>query len=286
MDEQSSSRWHIVLFCMVFFWIVFLIFWVASQTGVSDRDFVSLRTQNDITQLSNALQNFKQKYGLYPPSYIILGSTRKIIEEAPAVQDGDGKTSLAYLEQIWPRLDWSGNSGELNWGGEQGEGPFGPHYLEGDQCLVFFLGGITSEKGCQGFSTNPKNPTLTGGDRVSFFEFYSSRLHKRTKDNRFASYLDNFGKGSPYIYFSSGKRHNDYDEVHQVLGVRPYFCIEDGVKSFHNSKTFQLISAGPDNKFGPGGRWSPETAAADAGPDGADNLVNFNGGARLDVSSQ
>jgi hypothetical protein len=45
--------------------------------------------------------------------------------------------------------------------------------------------------------------------------------------------------------------------------------------SFYRPHTVQVISAGKDGIFGPGGEWSPETAAKDAGPRGQDDLSNF-----------
>jgi hypothetical protein len=91
--------------------------------------------------------------------------------------------------------------------------------LEGEQCLVFFLGGIPQPNPdgitftATGFSTNPSNPAQPGGERnPPFFEFRSDRLIHWTPPGQpdgfvgtapgFPSYLDGYGK-TPYAYFSS-----------------------------------------------------------------------------------
>jgi hypothetical protein len=107
-------------------------------------------TLNDIRQLTISVYNFKQKFGILPPSKITLcGNSGLLQNKDPA--------SYAYLNVFWPRLDWTGGSGPLDWSGTgQTDTLF---VLEGDQCLVFFLGGIPSHDvndpkllRCEGFS--------------------------------------------------------------------------------------------------------------------------------------
>src|SRR5439155_10082102 len=117
--------------------------------------------------------------------------------------------SLAYLTRLWPQLtapggpwsqpatpgvptfiDWNGN-------GKADE----PVILEGDQCLVFFLGGIPMQGAtawCFGFSTDPRDPSRAvsipmpafpapnnvyqaqaNGRKGPFFPFPRDRLIKR-----------------------------------------------------------------------------------------------------------
>jgi general secretion pathway protein G len=100
--------------------------------------------------------------------------------------------------------------------------------LEGDQCLVFFLGGIPIDKGngtyaMDGFGKNPQNPAAAprGGPT---FDFKSSRLRARgasqfqqygnaAGDRGFPSFFDPYygeayPASKPYAYFSAFGRKN------------------------------------------------------------------------------
>ncbi|MBI1913634.1 MAG: type II secretion system protein [Planctomycetes bacterium] len=128
-----------------------------------------------------------------------------------------------------------------------------PMRLSGDQCLVFFLGGITdgTPPTCQGFSSNSRNPTALGGDRIGpFYKFESNRL---APSNGFYSYNDPYGR--PYAYFSSYKTKNGYNRYYNAyqnsdcanLNVWPYYSAKG---KYHNPESFQIISAGKDTTFG------------------------------------
>src|SRR5262249_18811178 len=206
-------------------------------------------------------------------------------------------------------IDWSGGLGI----------PPGGVILEGDQCLVFFLGGIptANPNACLGFSTNPKNPTRLGGDRIGpFFEGFTAnprrpaQIHNTpTPPNPFYSYIDGYGL-KPYAYFSSYRRANGYMQypfnatatppdlgdcnfTPTSLKVSPYAqtwptaAAPNTPIRYLNPNTFQIISAGRDRVFGPGTidattTWTSATANLIALP-GQDDLSNFYD-ARLGVS--
>jgi type II secretory pathway pseudopilin PulG len=160
--------------------------------------------------------------------------------------------------------------------------------LEGEQCLVFFTGGIPGNGTMNGFSRNASNPAA-GGDRVPpFFDFKSNRLHRiqGTADG-FPCYFDGYGK-TPYAYFSSYKSANGYNRyinysnpyIPPIAGspitsdcqalsqyssngfpVFPY--AQSGMYSAPQAtpganpvylapQTYQLISAGKNSNFGNG----------------------------------
>src|SRR5262249_40563201 len=90
--------------------------------------------------------------------------------------------------------------------------------LEGDQCLVFFLGGINVNGASQGFGVNKAypanvNPLLaaamvsTSKTETPFFDFGMDRVQILAdplgtgRSNQFRSFIDPFG--SAYAYFSS-----------------------------------------------------------------------------------
>ncbi len=223
-----------------------------------------VKTRKEIRELDEAINNFEVKFSMdYIPSRIRLLDNG---EYDPNNQlDVD---SYMYLKRVWPRLsfplDWNNNGKEDD------------VTLEGDQCLVFFLGGIQSDKErkleCGGFSTNPSNPAREGGDRVGpFFDFKPSRLVARS--NGYAVYLDAYGK-TPFAYFSGYKVRNGYNRYRttdcKAIPDGPYCHGDD----YYNRDSFQIISAGADAKFGRGGQWTPANAK-DIDTDGRDDMSNF-----------
>jgi hypothetical protein len=179
-------------------------------------------------------------------------------------------------------IDWNGD-GQAN----------GPWVLEGEQCLVFYLGGIQSTASgtpqCLGFSTNTMNPAMAGGARKGpYFNFMSSRLVPLSSVNPNASpffaYVDawqvtkypppvpanytlRFPK--PYAYFSTRGTNNGYSADCPSLGAAPY---GDGAGNFTFSNKYQIISAGQDGVFG-NGVWNP--AAGPTDQFGRDDQANF-----------
>jgi hypothetical protein len=168
-------------------------------------------------------------------------------------------------------VDWNGD-GVSN----------GPWMLEGEQCLVFYLGGIG---GNQGFSTNNMNPAQTGGKRKGpYFTFPTPRLVPgnvvNSALNAFPVYIDAwqaksiphsapFANGMPYAYFSSNGTNNGYSTMDCTsIGATPYFTAT-GV--YTNPNTYQVISAGKDGVFGTAG-WTPSNGATGYG---ADDQANF-----------
>src|SRR5262249_25950213 len=84
------------------------------------------QTVNDIRQLSVAVENFKTKYLVYPPSSIYLSNNL-----SDFAANGQ-QASLAYLNAIWPRLNWN-SVPPIDWSGGQGGIPPGGIVLQGDQ---------------------------------------------------------------------------------------------------------------------------------------------------------
>jgi hypothetical protein len=156
---------------------------------------------------------------------------------------------------------------------------------------VFFLGGIpTAAGGVNGFSTNPLNPTQTTGDRINpFFEFSGGQMYQRgcltpagtTVSAPFFSYKDAWGL-QPYVFFSSYGRRNGYDSRDALTlqnanstltTITPYYQSTNPT-IYLNPNSCQIISAGRDGNWGPGGQWTPATANSIA-PAGADDQSNF-----------
>jgi hypothetical protein len=59
-------------------------------------------------------------------------------------------------------------------------------------------------------------------------------------------------------------------------GAVPVAPFRASASQFVNPKWCQIISAGPNNEFGPGGTaWNPATGYGNANPSGNDDLSNF-----------
>ncbi len=156
--------------------------------------------QAEISQMAQALADFKSKYGEYPPSRILLAENgyynTQDTTPIASISGFSGETdmtvgqlaarSLTYLRRFFPRvalstsqaiygpgppatinpsvwLDFNGNNLFDN-APLTGMGQNG-YVLQGHECLVFFLGGIPQQTsagtyGMTGFAKNPQNPFL------------------------------------------------------------------------------------------------------------------------------
>jgi hypothetical protein len=237
------------------------------------------RTAQELADLTAAVDQFKQRLKVpYVPSRIKLSKTGNY-----DLDDKLDAESLGFLRRLWPKMRLSPGT-PIDW---NGDGQFrGDWILEGDECLVFFLGGIPQIAGgprtCSGFSVNPSDPAERGGRRVGpFFTFGPDRL-RDLHGRGFFSYLDCYGK-QPYAYFSSFKFLNNYNRYGSTdcpsLGVSPYAEALAPDPRYLNPESFQIISAGADGLFGPGTSkpahlWSP-ASAGDLPAAGRDDQSNF-----------
>jgi prepilin-type N-terminal cleavage/methylation domain-containing protein len=217
----------------------------------------------EIYQLGQAIAAFKQKFSVdYIPSRIVLkeDGTYNTANQVEA-------DSLNWLKTAWPflnaQVDWN-QSGQID------TGAAGTYTLEGDQCLVFFLGGINEGGQPSGFSTNKRNPMdATTAQRLGpFFQFPVERL-SNFRGNGFRSFIDPW-KGQPYVYFTSYGKQKGYVATEATLGVAPYIDPATGKGKLIDG--FQIICAGEDKLFGPGGPNLPAPVP------GEDDIANFSQG--------
>jgi prepilin-type N-terminal cleavage/methylation domain-containing protein len=264
------------------------------------------RTRNmvDIKKIEAAVEAFKTAYKVdYIPSRIVLCESLANYSQVLTTTTPQNNPqyllyadSIAYLTRLWPRLGQVGK-GQVDW---NGNGALDPDaILEGDQCLVFFLGGIPTlalsggQPACTGFSSNPADPsahiaTPSVKPNPPLYDFDSSRL-VLVHNNLYFSYLDTYGSssgggkfasGAPYAYFSSYGSRNGYNRYGatnpptsdcQTLALFPY---AQAAGLYQNPTGCQIISAGANLTFGPGSGyqlvngvytptafWNPATAA-------------------------
>jgi prepilin-type N-terminal cleavage/methylation domain-containing protein len=270
--------------------VILIIAVLVSLTAGAVLKFIGLGpstvNRSEISQLESGIAAFNQAFGLdskqgYFPSRLWLCENYYdyFVGQDPtkgflSVLHQD---SLNYLQRLFPKL-WknknpsTGLFDPIDWNGN-GAATDAAVLLEGDQCLVFFLGGIPqpgTPKGCQGFSFVASNPAASGGTRKGpFYEFNSSRLVDRSGAG-YWSYLDAYGK-KPYLYFSSYSKRNNYnryyntndasgnpiltsdcatvDPTNYPTGVWPY---AESTSNYVYPSKYQIISAGADSNFGPG----------------------------------
>jgi prepilin-type N-terminal cleavage/methylation domain-containing protein len=266
-----------------------------------------VQTRSDISQLAEGISAWGVKFevqGPFPSRLLLCEDFSDYAKDGTQL----ATDSAAFLQRVWPRIVASGSTawaaGKIDWSGSKN--PTNKKFiLQGQECLVFFLGGIptgqgTNVPGCTGFSTSPTNPaahvTPGGGSIIPpFFSFDSSRLRPgqaRTL-GLFYHYLDPYGK-KPFAYFSSYKTQNGYNHYGSTdcpniaAGTAsdpvpwPYAEAGGNPGRYMNPNTFQIISAGRLGAFGSGTTnlatgpfFVKGTPMYAFGQPGYDNMSNF-----------
>jgi type II secretory pathway pseudopilin PulG len=223
------------------------------------------KTSVEIGQLSSAIAAFQRDRRVdFIPSSIVLREDGNYTTAAEL-------SSLSYLKQVWPQLaQFQGSNVQIDWSGD-GTITNGPILLEGDQCLVFFLGG---PGGTAGFTSNPSNPI--GSNGKTWFEFPPARLAANGNNASkigFKSFVDPFGTLA-YVYFSSYGRKNGYSTGDcSTLTGAAFVPYKDSASTYFQPTGFQIVCAGMDKNFGNGGLLAP--GGVIQGMPDADNVTNF-----------
>lgn len=179
----------------------------------------------EIQAMAQALAQFRNAYGFYPPSRIVVAedgdySTGNLGLAAPL-----GSRSTTYLKRMFPRVVFQSGGGKPaipgGWYDVNGNGvKDSPYIVSGHECLALFLGGIPMKTdngySMMGFDRNPLNPFTSavqppsglnwpyGSNRtVPLFDFRPGRLIATASRNGMPAYTDYFGNDSFYVYFSS-----------------------------------------------------------------------------------
>ncbi len=195
----------------------------------------------EINLMVQGLADFKNRYGVYPPSRILVCENGDYSDTTLKSIDSSGyylalkPRSVNYLRRIFPGLllnttapgavsgipgpghyDFNGN-----YDPKTNPNPDPPYVMEGPECLTFFLGGIPQAiadstgkiigYGVTGFANNPKNPMqsmlVTAARTAPIVEFKPGRLVDLFplgvgKQNGILEYQDSLG-GNVYAYFSA-----------------------------------------------------------------------------------
>jgi prepilin-type N-terminal cleavage/methylation domain-containing protein len=243
---------------------------------------VAARTE--ISQLEAAIAAAKQNLGGvdYLPSAIrlhyradqLMNDNSQIgINTRNFLTKAFGKAWIPLPTQTSPTVTYS-STPYMYWMGPGYNGGY-PVTLNGMAALVYWLGGVRDANlTFQGFSSNPAAPWDTTNARYKikgpFYEFDAARV--RNDANNPPTFSNSWG--GDYAYFSS----SDYAYFlsNPLSGtLLPYHksaAPPVSAGSFYNAKTFQIISSGQDQSFGPGGYYNPPYAI---GLPIYDDLANF-----------
>jgi len=251
-----------------------------------------LRCKAEIGQLEEAIESFKSTYDVkyIPPAFILASDYTQIPTNwGPAMTE-----SRQYYSKVWPKGFISNQPGRTPiFPNQFAANPTGnPQYIQmdGNQALVFFLGGVPPQDGAaflspswagnrSGFGNSPTNPFNYNGTVCSppadgskakgpFFDFKPDRLDGNGHyHDVYWSPGDDPNKNI-YIYFSS-KEGNDYAyfgakyvPVLNPNGLTNGWNALSGYGGMNpmigidgkyiNQNKYQIVSAGRDNEFGPG----------------------------------
>lgn len=225
------------------------------------------RVSAEINSFAGALEDFKTQFGDYPPSRIMLSEYQSpsssdmnlpLSSFSSWIYNGNVSAMPSYLfgldangsnyqdltvGQLWERSrrymrKFFPKAAPANMGGSppfwhdyNGDGRPTPGfvYLQGHECLVFFLGGIPNPSGTtygvSGFDRNPVRPftspllsppaaaNIASENRTTpYYEFKGDRLIDEDLDG-FPGYMDTLNTGTsarPFVYFSA-YGNNRYD---------------------------------------------------------------------------
>jgi prepilin-type N-terminal cleavage/methylation domain-containing protein len=252
----------------------------------------------DVSGLQSALEACRARYGLdYIPSQLILRRNVKNYSTTNATEIA----SANILRKMFGKSLFSGAANNIVWNG-QGAGN-GPYHLYGQQCLVFFAGGIPDQAGkaCTGFSTNNANPAQTGGSRDGpWFDFRPERLV--ADSNGFFLYVDPYPSNAQkpkqyYAFFSANGVQNGYvtadctipttgagslntSDVPATKGPKYPQAYIVAAGKYQNPMSFQILCAGQDGEWATASNpvWTYDGTAAITDPAGQDNVTNFTKG--------
>jgi len=231
MDCQRPRRagFTLIELLMVIVIIASLIAILVPTVFAALRRAKEAQVSAEMSNLATALASFRNTYGDYPPSRILLcesgyaslsaaylsspvgyAPTANAATEAPFPTDNKctdlthqqlKDRSLLYLRKFWPRADFvttPAAGGMFNDFDGDGLMNANPIVISGSECLAFFLGGIPIRNngaisGLSGFSKSPKfpfvSPAIAQNRTAPNYEFNNGRLIDQDGDH-IPSYID------------------------------------------------------------------------------------------------
>ena len=257
----------------------------------------------ELKQIDLALTSFNSKYGIYPPSRIRLRNWvtgTSLPAESYALEDKLDAHSVAYLRRIWPSIklpirqliadttliETPAANSPIYWYVDYSvttvPDPHAHYDLEGDQCLVFFLGGIAERRGTNdyilhGFTDDPSNPSRiadSGAPRTMtrvqpMYNFDMSRLYLRSDNSALIDSNQRLAEtdytSNPGAYFDFYRPTDNQPGAKGLLGRLPSYKVINADTSY--PLPIAYFSAYEGRGYRPDDLNIPEPVTAGAGTD-------------------
>ena len=232
----------------------------------------------EVSQLEAAVSAAKLDLGNLDslPSRICLANSVTNFQSPTSLGAGDNVAlRLATWEIIkkafGKTITGSGNPQLFSWRGA-GNTPI-VLILEGMDAYVFWLGGIPENGRFTGFAADRTDPTaseaLKSKRKGPYYDFDTTRINGSFASGK-VGYNNSYGGAYAYI---SNSEYAFFTGSPLGGTLSPYRTSSaTTASSYYNAKTFQLISSGQDQSFGPGGVYNPPFSI---GTPGYDDLSNF-----------
>jgi len=175
--------------------------------------------------IDSAMVQFKNKYGVNVPSFIVLCETGAdwngdwdMTPPIAGITNVHRRASIAFIRQLWPDIDLTYSqatptAGEIDLNGNGVATDV--LVLNGTECLVFFLGGVFQRGGVNGdladdvqigFAANPTFPfdATSTSNRVGPFVTFDVARYTDVDNDDVPEIRDPLpGQQRPYIFVSS-----------------------------------------------------------------------------------
>jgi prepilin-type N-terminal cleavage/methylation domain-containing protein len=238
----------------------------------------------ELTQLHQAIEAYKQKFGDYPPNFDGITNTANLVDNT--------KPFARHLRKAFPRHQET----QVTLGNVFKDSSGNFHVPDAAEALVFWLSGLWND---------PRFPVSAGsGNAIVLLPLEESRL-RDINGTGWKAYVPKDGKDAPYVYFEN-RTYSASSYTFNAQLVRPYkssSVVKAGATTlpFANDLTYQIISAGLDGEFGdttstkfkvfPKGQWDVndngtkdtfENDLEDYVTGDRDNIANFSEGKKLE----
>jgi prepilin-type N-terminal cleavage/methylation domain-containing protein len=205
---------------------------------------------SDITQLTQAVGSFQSTYQCPPPP-------TNLVMSGASTPSKD----LGYLRKVWPRVQAN---------------TIPTRTLDGNQSMVFFLGGFYNNQAYTGFSDSSSVPFSDSGTGKKTQPSIDFPMDKLDSTAAFGRMVDPWG--TPYFYCGSYLG-NDYDYWGNcAIAGKTYQPMRDAANKYWNMNGCQIVSAGLNKQVGNAATFSAGSGSHTINAPGGDDLSNFHTG--------
>lgn len=230
---------------------------------------VEVQVRSDLMMVGLASGMFTQTYG--EPPMVAGGGPNGAFRLCSSYTAADGSVlpwpEVRFLAYVFPDVSFTDNGLRVSGAPVS---PTAPVMLDGNRALMLWLCG-GKELNYAGFSNNPKQPftaPTAGENRRRYLVPPAGGTTDRATGQDDGVLRDRWG--TPYVVFGPVKGVG-YTGAN-TFGVAPYLTPQ-GLPL--NPRAVQVVSAGADGKFAPGGVYVPGSGAWAGSATGADDFATF-----------